>query len=46
MRVLATVTEPSVVKKIVSHLSLPTEPLPRARARDPPGQQSFDFHAA
>jgi hypothetical protein len=46
MRVLATVSEPSVVKKILSHLSLPTEPLPRAGARDPPGQQSFDVHAA
>jgi hypothetical protein len=46
MRVLTTIAEPSVVKKILSHLGMPTEPLPRARARDPIGQQSFDFHAA
>jgi hypothetical protein len=30
---MATITEPSVVKKILSHLNLPTEPLPRARAQ-------------
>jgi hypothetical protein len=46
MRVLATIAEPSVVNKILSHLGMPTEPLPRARARVPTGQQSFDFHAA
>jgi hypothetical protein len=34
------------IKKILSHLGMPTEPLPRAQARDPTGQQSFDFHAA
>jgi hypothetical protein len=43
---MATIAEPSVVNKILSHLGMPTEPLPRARARDPTGQQSFDFHAA
>jgi len=37
---------PGVVKKILEHLGLPTDPLPRARARDPMGQQSFDFDAA
>jgi hypothetical protein len=37
---------PSVVNKILSHLDLPTEPRPRARARDPTGQESFDFDAA
>jgi len=26
MRVMATITEPSVVKKILAHLGLPTEP--------------------
>ena len=46
MRVMATITDPSVVKKILSHLDLRTEPLPRARARDPTGQESFDYDAA
>jgi DNA-directed RNA polymerase subunit H (RpoH/RPB5) len=43
---IATITEPGTVKKILAHLGLPTEPLPRARARDPTGQESFDFGAA
>jgi DNA-directed RNA polymerase subunit H (RpoH/RPB5) len=43
---MTSITEPSVVKKILSHLNLPTEPLPRARARDPTGQETFDFDAA
>ena len=43
---MATITEPSAVKKILAHLGLPTEPLPRARARDPTGKESFDFDAA
>jgi hypothetical protein len=46
MRLMATITEPSVVNKILSHLGLPTEPLPRGRARDPTGQERFDFDAA
>ena len=46
MRVVATIVEPGTVKKILTHLGLPTEPLPRARARDPTGQESFDFDAA
>jgi hypothetical protein len=46
VHIVATIAEPSVVNKILSHLGMPTEPLPRARARDPTGQQSFDFHAA
>ena len=46
MRVLATLTEPAVVKKILAHLGVPTEPLPRGRARDPTGQTGFDFDAA
>ena len=46
MRAMATLVEPGVVKKILAHLGLPTEPLPRARARDPTGQESFDFDAA
>jgi DNA-directed RNA polymerase subunit H (RpoH/RPB5) len=43
---MATITDPTVVKKILAHLGLPTEPLPRARARDPTGQVSFGFDAA
>jgi hypothetical protein len=46
MRVIATLTEPAAVKKILSHLGVRTEPLPRARARDPTAQESFDFDAA
>jgi len=46
MRVLATLTEPSVVRKILSHLGVRWEPLPQARARAPTGQESFDFESA
>jgi hypothetical protein len=46
MRVLATLTDPNAVKKILSHLGLPTEPPPRAPARDPTGQMDLGFHAA
>jgi hypothetical protein len=46
MRVMATVVAPGVVKKLLAYLGLPTEPLPRARARDPTGPQSFDFDSA
>jgi hypothetical protein len=46
MRVLATIVEPATVKKILTHLGLPTTPPPRAPARDPTGQESFDFDAA
>jgi hypothetical protein len=42
----AYITEPGAVKKILEHLGPSTEPLPRARARDPTGQESFDFDAA
>ena len=42
MRAMATLVEPATVKKILAHLGLPTEPLPRARARDPTAQQSLD----
>lgn len=31
---------------ILTHLGVRTAPLPRARARDPTGQTSFDFDAA
>ncbi len=46
MRLLATITEPETVKQLLSHLGVRTELLPRARARDPTGQQTFDFDAA
>jgi len=46
LRVLATITEPTVVKNILTHLGVRTEPLPRGRARDPTGQESFDYDAA
>ena len=46
MRAMATLVEPATVKKILAHLGLPTEPPPRARARDPTGQESVDEGAA
>jgi hypothetical protein len=46
MRVISTITDPSVVNKILSHLGLRTEPLPLARARDPTGQMDLGFDAA
>ena len=46
MRLLATIPEPLAVKTILSHLGMRTDPLPRARARDPTGQTAFDFDAA
>jgi hypothetical protein len=46
MRVLSTITDPVVVKKILSHLGMRTDPLPRARARDPTGQMDFGDYAA
>jgi hypothetical protein len=46
MRIISTVTDPVVAKKILAHLDvLPTDPLPRAPARDPTGQTGFDFDA-
>jgi hypothetical protein len=46
MRVMPTITESGVVKKILTHLGLPARPLPTARARDPTGQESVDEGAA
>ncbi len=46
MRIISTVTDPVVAKKILAHLDVPTDPLPRARARDPTGQTGFDGGAA
>jgi hypothetical protein len=46
LRPIATITEGEAVGKILRSLGLRTEPLPRARARDPTGQEGFDFHIA
>jgi hypothetical protein len=46
MRPIATLTSPDAVRKILTHLGVRAEPLPRARARDPTGQERFDFDAA
>jgi hypothetical protein len=46
MRPIATITEPAAIRDILVHLGVRAEPLPRARARDPTGQESFDFDAA
>lgn len=45
LTVVATVTDPTAVYDILTRLGVRTEPLPRARARDPTGQESFDFEA-
>jgi len=46
MRPIATITEPAAIRDILIHLGVRAAPLPRARARDPTGQESFDFDAA
>ena len=49
LRVLATITQPDVVRKILQHLGVRSSPLPRAPARDPDGEQmdlGFDADAA
>ncbi len=46
MRILATINDPVVAKKILAHVGVSTEPLPRARARDPTGQMDFSDYAA
>jgi len=38
-KVLAFITDPLVIRKILSHLQLPTEPPPVAPARSPPDQE-------
>jgi hypothetical protein len=46
MRVIATVTAPSTVRRILEHLRLRADPLPRAPARDPTWeQQDLSFAA-
>ena len=49
MRVVATILEPTVVRKILEHLGVRVSPLPRAPPRDPDAyaeQADFDFEAA
>jgi Putative transposase len=43
MRVIATLLDPRAVRKILTHLGGCADPLPRARARHPTAQTSFDF---
>jgi hypothetical protein len=48
MRVVATITQPDVVRKILDHLGVRSSPLPRAPARDPDWEQTalgFDADA-
>ena len=42
MRVIATIDEPAVVKKILEHLGLPTE-MPSPKAARPPPEESERF---
>jgi len=37
---------PEYATKILSHLGMRTDPLPRARARDPTGQMDFGDYVA
>ena len=49
MRVIATITAPPVVHKILEHLGVRASPLPQAPARDPDWEQvdmGFDDDAA
>ena len=46
MRPIATVTELATAKKSLTYLGVRTESLPRARARAPTGQESFNVDAA
>ena len=47
MRVVATITQPDVVRKILDHLGVRSTPLPRAPAREPAWEQTdLGFEAA
>jgi hypothetical protein len=46
MRIIATITDPATVKRILTHLHVRADPLPLAKARDPTGQTEFDFDVA
>jgi hypothetical protein len=39
MRVIATIAEPAVVRRILDHLGVRASPLPRAPPRDPDWEQ-------
>jgi len=43
-RLLAFLTDPPVVRKILAHLGLPTEAPMLAQARPPPAQRATRFH--
>jgi len=45
-RLLAAVFKPDAIRRILKSLKLPTEPLPIAPARPPPGSEWFDFESA
>ncbi len=42
-QVIAFITEPEVVVRILDHLGLPSTPPPLAPSRAPPGCQTFGF---
>jgi hypothetical protein len=47
MRVISTIIEPAVIRKMLEHLGVRASPLPRAPARDPDWEQvSLGFEAA
>lgn len=46
LRPIATITDPGVAQQILLRLGVCVAPPPRARARDPSGQETFDFDAA
>ena len=41
MRLIATIKDPMLIAKILTHLGLPTEPPPVAAARAPPEGKAF-----
>jgi hypothetical protein len=47
MRVISTITDPAVVRRILDHLNLPSQPRTAAPARDPTWEpMAFGFDAA
>ena len=43
MKIVAFITEPDTIERILDHIGEPTEPPPISPARDPP-QADFYFH--
>jgi hypothetical protein len=43
LRFIATIEDPPIVTKILTHLGLPTERSPLTPARPPPQPDGFDF---